>query len=198
MTRVIGLTGGIGSGKSTVAGMFARRGVPVIDTDLIARELVAPGQPALARIAELFGGGILAADGSLDRAAMRRRVFGDDDARRQLEALLHPLIREEAMRRLQTLDTPYCLLVIPLLVENGGWPVIDRVLVVDAPEESRIRRTMQRDGLDEATLRAILAAQCDPASRLAAADDVLVNDGPPEALEAKVETLHRRYLAQEG
>jgi len=191
--RVVGLTGGIGSGKSLVAARFADLGVPVIDTDLIARELVMPGTPALARIAERFGEAILQADGSLDRGALGRRVFDDPQARHWLEQLLHPLIRDTVSERIAGIDAPYCLVVIPLLVETGRWAVLDRVLVVDVPEQTQLRRTMARDGLDEARVRAILAAQCSRDARLSAADDVIVNDGDPADLDPVIARLDARY-----
>ncbi len=195
---VVGLTGGIGSGKSTVADLFAARGVPVIDMDEIARELTRPGRPALAEIAKAFGPDILNSGGELDRAALRRRIFTDPGARRRLEAILHPRIRAEVTRRLHGLEAPYAVVVIPLLVESGQRDLVDRVLVVDAPEDLQIRRTTARDGVGEEEVRAVLAAQAGRRERLAVADDVIVNDDGPEALEHQVEALHRRYLALAG
>lgn len=191
---IVGLTGGIGSGKSTAARMFAARGVPVVDTDAIARELVAPGTPALARIAREFGPDVLEPDGSLDRAALRARVFADPEQRRRLEAILHPPIRARAHARLAELDAPYAIVVVPLLLESGDWPVLQRVLVVDAPESLQRRRTAARDGRSDAQVEAVMNAQTSREHRLAAADDVLVNDGDLAALERQVETLHRRYV----
>lgn len=197
----IGLTGGVASGKSTVAALFAAHGAPIIDTDLIARELVAPGQPALAEIAERFGPEALSADGTLDRPWLRRRIFADDAARKALEEVLHPLIRAGVQRRLETLEAPYALVVIPLLVETTSYDaLLDRVLVVDVPEAIQLERLMARDGMDESLARAMLAAQASRQARLARADDVLDNNGPPEALAPQVERLHRLYsgLAQES
>lgn len=192
----VGLTGGVGSGKSTVAGLFAALGVPVIDTDDIARRLTAPAGEALADIREAFGGALIQADGGLDRAAMRRLVFADADARRRLEAILHPRIRAAVLQALAVLDAPYAVLVVPLLVETGAYgDVIDRVLVVDCPEPLQIERVMARSGLTRDEAAAILAAQATRAERLAAADDVIDNRGSPDALRAVVAALHARYLA---
>ena len=149
----IGLTGGIGSGKSTVAALFAHRGIPVIDTDVIARELVGPGQPALAEIAREFGNDLVTANGELDRGRLRQRVFDDPAARRRLEAILHPRIRAAVQQRLAALDTPYCLIVIPLLVETKFDEFVDRVLVVDVDEEYQRERTSRRDGVSSGLWR---------------------------------------------
>jgi dephospho-CoA kinase len=192
----VGLTGGIGSGKSTVADLFAELGTPVVDTDIIARELTAPGGAALEAIHALFGDVVMQADGTLDRAALRRRVFADSTALRQLEAILHPRIRQAVDRALAALDAPYALVVVPLLVETGGYrDVLDRVLVVDCPEDLQIERVTARSGLTRDEAKAILAAQTGRAERLAAADDVIVNTTTREALRADVATLHQRYLA---
>lgn len=192
----VGLTGGIGSGKSTVADLFAELGVPVIDTDVIARQLTVPGGAALEAIRAAFGEDVMLADGMLDRAALRRRVFADVAARRQLEAILHPRIRQTVEQSLATLDAPYALIVIPLLVETGSYrDVLRRVLVVDCPETLQVARVMARSGLARDEVDAILAAQAGRAERLAAADDVIVNDAPAAALRAKVTALHQRYLA---
>lgn len=192
----VGLTGGVGSGKSTVADLFSALGVPVIDTDDIARRLTAPGGEALADIRETFGGGLIQADGGLDRAAMRRLVFADAAARRRLEAILHPRIRAAVLRALAGLEAPYAMVVVPLLVETGAYgDVIDRVLVVDCPEPLQIERVMARSGLTRDEVAAILAAQASRAQRLAAADDVIDNRGSPEALRAVVAALHARYLS---
>lgn len=192
----VGLTGGIGSGKSTVADLFAGQGVPVIDTDVIARTLTAPGGMALDAVRAAFGDQVMQADGSLDRAALRRRVFSDADARRQLEAILHPLIRLAVEQQLATLAAPYVLIVIPLLVETGTYQeVLDRVLLVDCPEDQQIARVMARSGLTLDEVKAILAAQAARAARLAIADDVISNTASPEALGTQVAALHRRYLA---
>ncbi|MHB1074800.1 dephospho-CoA kinase [Thiobacillus sp.] len=192
----VGLTGGIGSGKSTVADLFAGQGVPVIDTDVIARALTAPGGMALDVVRAAFGDQMMQADGSLDRAALRRRVFSDADARRQLEAILHPLIRLAVEQQLATLAAPYVLIVIPLLVETGTYQeVLDRVLLVDCPEDQQIARVMARSGLTLDEVKAILATQATRAARLAIADDVISNTASPDALGTQVAALHRRYLA---
>jgi dephospho-CoA kinase len=193
---VVGLTGGIGSGKSTVADNFAAQGVPVIDTDAIARDLTAPGGAALDAVRAAFGEAVVQADGTLDRAALRRRVFSDNTSRHRLEAILHPLIRQRVEQALATLTAPYALIVVPLLVETGGYrDVLDRVLVVDCPEDLQIERVMARSGLTRDEVTAILAAQASRAERLAAADDVIVNSASPEVLRTQVAALHRRYLA---
>ncbi len=196
---IVGLTGGIGSGKSTVADCFARLGAPVIDTDVIARELTAPGGAALAPIRAAFGDAVARADGTLDRAALRRLVFADSLARLQLEAILHPRIRQAVEGTIATLHAPYVLVVIPLLVETGGYrDLLNRVLVVDCPEAMQIERVMARSGLTHGEVTAILAAQAGRGERLAAADDVIVNTGSPEALAAEVEALNGRYRALAG
>ncbi len=191
---VVGLTGGIGSGKSTAARFFAARGAPVIDTDAIARELVEPGTPALARIAEEFGPAVLTPAGTLDRAALRARVFADVEQRRRLEAILHPEIRTRAWKRLAGLAAPYAIVVVPLLLESGEWAFVQRVLVLDVPESVQRERACARDGLSRAQVDAVMSAQAGRERRLAAADDILVNDRDLPALERQVETLHRRYL----
>jgi len=192
----VGLTGGIGSGKSTVADCFAAHGVPVIDTDAIARDLTAPGGAALDAIRAIWGETVMRADGTLDRTALRRRVFADNAARHQLEAILHPRIRQVVERALATLAAPYALIVIPLLVETGGYrDVLNRVLVVDCPEELQVARVMARSGLAQDEVKAILAVQAGRAERLAAADDVIVNTATPAALRADVARLHQHYLA---
>ncbi|MAT66672.1 MAG: dephospho-CoA kinase [Gammaproteobacteria bacterium] len=191
----IGLTGGIACGKSTVAAGFAELGVPVIDADEIARELVEPGEPALAEIARELGQTFIAADGRLDRARLRDHVFRDADARRRLEAILHPRIAAEMQARADALDAPYCLLVIPLLIEAGQQSLVDRILVVDCPEELQRRRLAERDDADPEQISAILASQLERKRRLAAADDIICNDGTPEQLRDRVAGLHARYLA---
>ena len=190
----IGLTGGIGSGKSTVAALFAHRGIPVIDTDVIARELVGPGQPALAEIAREFGNDLVTANGELDRGRLRQRVFDDPAARRRLEAILHPRIRAAVQQRLAALDTPYCLIVIPLLVETKFDEFVDRVLVVDVDEEYQRERTSRRDGVSSDAVARIMAVQAARQERLAHADDVISNSGRIEDLEPEIERLHARYL----
>jgi dephospho-CoA kinase len=192
---VVGLTGGIGSGKTAVSDRFAERGVTVVDADQASRAVVEPGRDALARIAEHFGDDVIAADGTLDRARLRSRVFEDADERRWLEALLHPLIGAEIEAQLAAADSAYAMLVSPLLIESGQVRFVDRILVVDVPEDVQIERTCARDDNDEAQVRAIMAAQASREDRLARADDVVDNDGPIRALDEQVERLHRRYLA---
>ena len=188
------LTGGIGSGKTAVSSHFASLGVPVIDTDLIARELVEPGQPALARIAEAFGPGFLAADGRLDRARMRRAIFSDPALKRRLESILHPLIGAEVLRRVNAQTSPYCILVIPLYAESAAYAWVDRVLVVDVSEQTQIARVMKRDGIDRAEAVSILRSQADRQGRVSLADDVLDNSGDMARLREQVEKLHHEYL----
>lgn len=197
MTRPlrVGLTGGVASGKTAVADAFAALGVPVLDADAIAREVVAPGRPALAGIVDAFGPGVLDALGALDRRALRERVFRDPDARRRLESLLHPAIWQELDRQSAAAGGAYQVLVIPLLVETGATGAVDRVLVVDCPVETQLARLAERDGETEAAGRAMLAAQATRAARLAAAHDVLVNDGTLEELRHKVAALDRSYRA---
>jgi dephospho-CoA kinase len=190
---VVGLTGGIGSGKTTVSERFADYGVPVIDTDLIARELVEPGQPALAEIVNHFGPDCLDGEGRLHRARLRERVFADPTGRRQLEAILHPRIRALVRERVAALAVPYCLVVIPLLAETGMTDLIDRVLVVDAPEAEQLRRVMARDRIDADQARRILAAQASRDRRLALADEILENSGNLDQLDRQVAALHQHY-----
>lgn len=195
MKLVIGLTGGIGSGKSTVARLFESLGASVIDTDDIAHELTAPGQPAVEQIRARFGAAYVTAQGALDRARMRELVFADGAAKRDLEAILHPRIRAQAVARVAQTSTAYAILVVPLLVETGGYAgLIDRVLVVDCDETLQIERTRQRSGLSADQVRAIMAGQTSRAQRLARADDVIDNNGAPEALDQQVRRLHARYL----
>lgn len=191
----IGLTGGIGSGKSAAAAAFSRLGVPVIDADIIARDVVKPGCPALTDIAAVFGQEVLLSDDSLDRKALRQRIFAEPELRKRLEAILHPRIRESMQQRLDALDAPYAILVIPLLLESGQRDMVDRILVVDTPENLQIQRTSTRDGVSAGDVEAIMAAQCDRDTRLAAADDLLINDDSLEILESRVAALHQRYLA---
>jgi dephospho-CoA kinase len=192
---IIGLTGGIGCGKSTVADYFAQLGIPVLDADQLARELVAPGHPALEEIVAAFGPEILRADGTLDRTRLRRRVFADPEQRRHLEAILHPRIYAEMRQRSQTLNSPYCIWVIPLLLETGKTALVDRVLVVDTPEALQRERVLLRAGMDNDTLDAILRSQVSRNERLRAADDVIANNADLAQLQQRVTALHRRYLA---
>ena len=190
----IALTGGIASGKSAVATLFEARGVPVVDSDVIAREIVQPGTAPLAAIRARFGDSVLLPDGSLDRRALREQDFADTVARRDREAITHPAIRERMQAWSRTAAGPYQIHMIPLLVEGGGRRDFDRVLVVDCPEELQIQRVMQRDGVDATSARNILAAQASRAERLAVADDVIVNDGDRDRLNHDVDALHERYL----
>jgi len=194
----VGLTGGIASGKTAVANLFATHGVPVIDTDIIAREVVEPGQPALATVVDAFGTGMLAADGRLDRPRLRERIFGDAEARRRLEAILHPAIRAEMERQSRAAGGPYQVLVIPLLVEGGRQNHINRVLVVDVPEATQIERLVRRDGVSRDQAEAALRAQASRDARLAFADDVIENAGDLAALEKRVAKLHGDYLRRAG
>jgi len=192
---LIGLTGGIGSGKSTVASLFAGLGAGIVDTDLLARELTEPGTPTLARIAAEFGPEVLNPDGSLDRARLRERVFSDPAARARLEALLHPPIRDLMLERAARLQAPYVILVIPLLLETGQQSLVHRVLVVDCPEATQVERVRRRSGLPEAEIARIMASQIPRAERLAWADDVIENQGDAGDLPPQVGRLHQRYLA---
>ena len=189
----VALTGGIASGKSTVADLFAARGVPVIDTDVIAREVVEPGTPALAAVVEAFGPEVLGADGRLDRRRMRERIFGDAAARRRLEGILHPAIRAEMARRSLAAGGPYQVLVIPLLAEGGRRDHVDRVLLVDVPEEMQVERLMLRDGVSREQAAASLGAQAGRAARLAIADDVILNTGRADDLDHEVTALDGKY-----
>lgn len=196
---LLGLTGGIGSGKSTVARLFAAQGITVIDTDAIAHRLTAPGGQALPALVEAFGPAVMAADGSMDRAVMRQKVFGDPAVKTRLEGILHPLIRAETARQCAAApvsDTaPYVLVDIPLLTETGFFrSQCQRVLVVDCPPELQIARVKARNSFDEAQIRAILDKQANREARLAIADEVIVNDGTMAAVETAVLALHQRYL----
>ena len=189
------LTGGIASGKTVVSDHFSSLGVPVIDTDVIARELVEPGQPALQEIAETFGSDFLTADGRLDRIKMRQAIFSDPDIRSRLENILHPRIATEALRRINALGETYCILVIPLYASSDRYGWTDRVLVVDVDEETQIERVMARDGISRQQALAVMGAQASRTQRLALADDVIDNGGSLEELQEQVEQLHQTYLA---
>lgn len=195
---ILGLTGGIGSGKSAVAQHFIDLGVHLVDADHAARWVVEPGKPALAKIAEHFGPEVLQADGQLDRAALRKRIFADADERRWLEALLHPLIGQEISQYLARAESPYAILVSPLLVESGQRKLTQRILVVDAPEQLQVQRTMARDQSSSEQVQAILKAQASREERLRHADDVLLNDQDLPWLQAEVERLHAFYLTLRG
>ncbi|MGY3944592.1 dephospho-CoA kinase [Aeromonas tecta] len=193
---VVAITGGIGSGKTTIANQFAALGIEVVDADLIAREVVEPGTPALAAIVSHFGSDILNAQGELDRRALRERIFNHPEDKLWLNALLHPVIRSEMLHQCAAASSPYCLLVVPLLVENKLTGLADRVLVIDVDEATQIERTCRRDGVSRAQAEAILAAQASRAERLAAADDVLDNQsGASETIQAQILALHETYLA---
>jgi len=195
MPFCVGLTGGIASGKSSAAALFQKLGAAIVDTDVIAHELTRPGAAAMAGIRSAFGPGFVAADGSLERAKMRRLVFNDPDAKAKLEGILHPLIREHARARIIAAQQPYVIVVVPLLIETGAYrDLIQRVVVVDCNEELQVARAMQRSQLGEREVRAILAAQLPRAERLKRADDVIDNSGDIEALRRQIEKLHTRYL----
>lgn len=194
----IGLTGGIASGKSTVAARFVELGVPVIDADEVARAVVSPGQPGLTDLLKRFGVGVLAANGELDRRALRDLVFADPHRRRDLEAILHPLIRAEMAQRETVAVGPYVVMAIPLLVEGGAGDHVDRILVVDVDEAVQFERLVARDGGTSEQARAILAAQASRTDRLKAADDILVNTGTLPELRQAVDHLHERYLSLIG
>lgn len=194
-TFIIGLTGGIGSGKSAAAARFAEaHGIHVVDADIKSRVVVEPGRPALHQIVDRFGDAVLQQDGSLNRAVLRERVFQDPDERRWLEQLLHPLIREEIVSDLASADSPYALLVSPLLVESGQYQMTRRILVVDVPEALQIARTTLRDKVPEEQVKAILQAQAKREERLRHADDVITNDRDLAALHQQVDQLHQYYL----
>ena len=193
---MIGLTGGIGSGKSAAADEFARLGATVIDTDAIARELTAPGGAAMPQVRALFGEAFVAPSGAMDREAMRRRVFADPEARQALEGLLHPMIRAESERRIAAARSPYVVHVVPLLVESPDYRRrVQRVLVVDAPEDLQVQRVGTRSGLAPQEVRSIIASQASRQARLAAADDLIDNSGDLDALRAQVAALHAKYVA---
>ncbi|OGT63401.1 MAG: dephospho-CoA kinase [Gammaproteobacteria bacterium RIFCSPHIGHO2_12_FULL_45_12] len=190
---VIGLTGGIGSGKSTVAALFEKLGAPIIDADVIARQLTQPHQPAFTRIIEHFGDKLTQSDGSLNRRLLRQLIFADTTQRRWLESLLHPLIRECIQAQLNKLNAPYCLIVIPLLVETGAYPFLDRILVVDTLKEHQIARVAARDRLSVQDIHTLLQTQANRELRLSLADDVIHNDHDLTDLMPQVMRLHEQY-----
>lgn len=195
----VGLTGGIGSGKTTVANMFEARGAAVVDTDQIAHQLTAPGGAAIPQIHAQFGEAFLTPEGAMDRTKVREYVFAEPAAKARLESILHPLIRIETERAAAQAQGLYLVFVVPLLVESGTWKQrASRVLVVDCPEELQVARVMSRSGLSESQVRAIMAAQVPRQVRLAAADDVIVNDGEPSAIAPQVERLHALYATLAG
>lgn len=195
MTYIVGLTGGIGSGKTAVSDCFAELGIKVVDADVCARIVVEPGKPALQSIVDHFGSSILNADGTLDRARLRQIIFADEPARKWLETLLHPLIFEEMWAQLQSAESPYAILASPLLVEAGQSILCQRVLVVDVSEEIQLQRAVARDANSEAQIKAIMAAQTNREKRVAAADDVLLNDGDLASLYESVKKLHHHFLS---
>ena len=199
MTFCVGLTGGIGCGKTRATEMFAELGAGVVDTDVISRELTGPDGAGMQHVVQAFGADYVLPDGSLDRARMRALVFADADAKRRLEAILHPLIRDASRRSIAAASAPYVLLVVPLLLETGSYrDLLDRVLVVDCDEARQVERVVARSGLSAEEVRAIMKTQIGRAERLARADDVLRNDGDINHLRDQVERLHAQYLAQAG
>jgi dephospho-CoA kinase len=190
----VGLTGGIASGKSLVGAMFVTLGAALVDTDVIAREAVAPGEPGLAAVAAALGPSVLLASGEINRAALRALVFEDEAKRLTLEAILHPLIRARTRAQLASLTAPYALVAVPLLVETSFKDLVDRILVVDCPEAAQLERLMRRDAIPRAEALAMLRAQTDRATRLKAAHDVIDNSGAPEAARRQVAQFHGRYL----
>lgn len=195
---VVGLTGGIGSGKSTVAKILMDLGIEVLDADVAARTVVEPYSPALDEIASHFGKEIIFPNGQLDRKALRSKVFGNDPELKWLESLLHPLIRQLLEEQLQKARSPYAVLESPLLLETNQHELANRILVVDAPEETQIQRALARDGGNEQEIRSIISAQMSREQRLALADDVILNDRGTEELESRVLSLHRDYLQFSG
>lgn len=195
---MLGLTGGIGSGKSAAAEAFAQLGIETIDADHAARWVVEPGRPALAQIVDRFGRAMLLDDGQLNRAALREQIFAEPEQRQWLEAVLHPLIRAEIVQFLNAAQSPYTILVSPLLIESGQYKMVERVLVVDVPSELQMARALQRDQVSEQQLRAIMQAQLSRDERLKHADDVLCNAADKAALEREVLRLHHYYLTLKG
>lgn len=191
---LIGLTGGIGSGKSTVAELFKKRGANYVDADVVARDVVAPGTDALTAISAKFGSEILQQDGQLNRAKLRQVIFQDTSAKHWLESLLHPAIRQQMLQQLAASQTPYTLLVAPLLLENGLHKLVERVLVIDVTEQTQLARTIQRDSNSAEQVKAIMAAQLSREQRLTLADDIIDNNGSAKDLDAQVDYLHAKYL----
>ncbi|MBD2797600.1 dephospho-CoA kinase [Xenorhabdus sp. 18] len=196
MTYIVALTGGIGSGKTTISNVFSSLGVPLVDADIIAREAVASGTPALQAITEHFGSDILLPDGSLNRAMLRQKIFAAPEEKQWLNALLHPLIQRETQRQLNQVTAPYAIWVVPLLIENNLMHLADRILVVDVPTELQINRTMARDGVSREHVENILAAQASRQDRLEKADDVIVNHNSEQGITSRVAGLHLQYLKQ--
>ncbi|MBD2814148.1 dephospho-CoA kinase [Xenorhabdus sp. Flor] len=196
MNYIVALTGGIGSGKTTISNVFSSLGVPLVDADIIAREVVTPGSPALQAISEHFGSDILLPDSSLNRAALRQKIFSAPEEKQWLNSLLHPLIHAETQRQLNQVSYPYVIWVVPLLVENNLTHLADRILVVDVPPEIQISRTVTRDGVSREQVENILAAQASRQERLEKADDVILNDQKEQELAARIIGLHQKYLKQ--
>ncbi|ELV8716694.1 TPA: dephospho-CoA kinase [Vibrio vulnificus] len=196
MALVIGLTGGIASGKTTVANLFQQHfAIDIVDADIVARQVVAPGSAGLTAIVDHFGADILTCEGELDRGQLRQRIFAHSEEKQWLNALLHPMIRRKMIEDLAQVSSPYALLVVPLLVENQLQTLCDRVLVVDVEEKTQLQRTMDRDGVDEQQVRAILKAQASRHERLALADDVIKNESKDQDLLQQITDLHQKYLA---
>ena len=191
---LIGLTGGVASGKSTVADLFAELGAGIVDTDSVARDVVAPGESGLAAVTAAFGPQILLSNGELDRRALRGIVFSDPERRKLLESILHPLIRARTLQLIDTLETPYVIVVVPLLLETGFAELVERILVVDCAEAQQLERLRRRDDVSEDEAQAMIAAQAARQDRLARADDVIDNRGSLEATQAQVQALHERYI----
>jgi dephospho-CoA kinase len=195
MSLIIGLTGGIGSGKTTAAKFFAALGADVVDTDTIAHELTRPEGAAIADIGQIFTGKFITEEGALNRKKMRSLIFSDESARRKLEAILHPLIRIEVARCVAVFSAPYGIIVAPLLLETGGYrEIIQRTLIVDCDEQEQLARTNARAGMDEKIVRAIMATQLSREERLQQADDVIINDADISHLQRQIEALHKKYL----
>lgn len=196
MALVIGLTGGIASGKTTVANLFQQHfAIDIVDADIVARQVVAPGSAGLTAIVDHFGTDILTCEGELDRGQLRQRIFAHSEEKQWLNALLHPMIRRKMIEDLAQVSSPYALLVVPLLVENQLQTLCDRVLVVDVEEKTQLQRTVDRDGVDEQQVRAILKAQASRHERLALADDVIKNESKDQDLLQQITDLHQKYLA---
>lgn len=195
---VVGLTGGIASGKTTVADLFAKKQITLVDADIVAREVVAIGTPGLIQIAKYFGSTILLESGELNRPKLRELIFADDDNKKWLNNLLHPLIHNELLRQLSESRSTYTLLVAPLLVENNLMAICDHILVVDVAESLQLERTVQRDKVSEAQVKSILASQASREQRLAVADSVIINNGSLSALQSKVDKLHQKFLELAG
>lgn len=194
MTYVVGLTGGIGSGKSTVAGLFANLNIPVISADQLARDVVKPGSPALKRIIQHFGTNAISPDGELDRTWLRQRIFQNSSDRQWLEDLLHPLIANERQAQIETATAPYVVVEIPLLLEKQLTDEVDRVLVVDSTEAQQKSRALARDGVTEKSVEAVMNTQIGRAERCSRADDLVDNSGPLDSLRSQIEALHQKYL----